>query len=190
MTNNPHTASTTWDTLLEQDNRHDPNPLYAQLRTHPVQQLDNGAFLVTGYDEVVQLMHDPRISSDPMAKHRAEGADPGEPALTSAFVMTDPPVHDRLRRQTMRHFGPPHAADYIDGLRQDIDAITNDLIDGFAGRTEIDIVESFAYPLPVAMICDVLGVPPGGRAPLPRLEFSHHRAAGGHGRRRRRRQAA
>ncbi|MBF4627803.1 cytochrome P450 [Curtobacterium flaccumfaciens] len=160
MTNNPHTASTTWDTLLEQDNRHDPNPLYAQLRTHPVQQLDNGAFLVTGYDEVVQLMHDPRISSDPMAKHRAEGADPGEPALTSAFVMTDPPVHDRLRRQTMRHFGPPHAADYIDGLRQDIDAITNDLIDGFAGRTEIDVVESFAYPLPVAMICDVLGVPP------------------------------
>lgn len=154
------TASATWETLLEQDSRPDPNPHYEQLRAQPVQRLDNGAFLITGYDEILQLVHDPRISSDPMAAHREAGTDAGEPGLTSAFVMTDPPVHDRLRRQTMRHFGPPHAADYIDGLRQDIDAITHDLIDGFAGRTEIDVVEAFAYPLPVAMICDVLGVPP------------------------------
>ncbi|MFT4305382.1 MAG: cytochrome P450, partial [Microbacterium sp.] len=152
-------GSTTWETLLEQDSRHNPYPVYEQLRTQPVQQLANGAFLVTGYDEILQLMHDPRISSDPMAVHRDDAAE-GRPSLTSAFVMTDPPVHDRLRRQTMRHFGPPHASNYIDGLRKDIETITNDLIDQFAGRTEIDIVEAFAYPLPVAMICDVLGVPP------------------------------
>lgn len=74
--------------------------------------------------------------------------------------MLDPPEHDRLRRQTMRHFGPPHAAGYVDGLRAEIHRVTNDLIDGFAGRTEIDLVADFAYPLPVHMICDVLGVPP------------------------------
>jgi cytochrome P450 len=160
MADTPTTGTATWDTLLEQHSRHDPNPLYAQLRAQPVQQLENGAFLITGYDEILQLVHDPRISSDPMAPQRKEGADAGEPGLTSAFVMTDPPVHDRLRRQTMRHFGPPHAANYIDGLRQDIQTITDELIDGFVGKQEIDIVEAFAYPLPVAMICDVLGVPP------------------------------
>jgi cytochrome P450 len=160
MTDTPITGTATWDTLLEQDSRHDPNPLYAQLRTQPVQQLENGAFLITGYDEILQLVHDPRISSDPMAPHRKEDAEADEPSLTAAFVMTDPPVHDRLRRQAMRHFGPPHAANYIDGLRNDIQAITDELIDGFADRNEIDIVEAFAYPLPVAMICDVLGVPP------------------------------
>ncbi len=52
-------ASSTWERLLDQDSRHDPNPLYEQLRTHPVQQLDSGAFLITGYDEILQLVHDP-----------------------------------------------------------------------------------------------------------------------------------
>ncbi|MFJ4221788.1 cytochrome P450 [Curtobacterium luteum] len=157
----PHQPdSSTWDTLLEQDSRQNPYPVYEQLRTQPVLQLDNGAFLITGYDEILQLIHDPRISSDPMAAHRDAGAEEGEPGLTSAFVMTDPPVHDRLRRQTMRHFGPPHAPDYIDGLRTDIETFTNKLIDQFDGQSEVDIVDALAYPLPVAMICDVLGVPP------------------------------
>jgi len=73
--------------------------------------------------------------------------------------MLDPPPHDRLRRQTMRHFGPPHAPGDIDGLREGIGEIANDLIDRFGERRELDLVAEFAYPLPVFMICDVLGVP-------------------------------
>lgn len=151
-------ATATWDRFLDHDNRHDPYPLYARLRdTAPVQRLDDGAFLVTGYDEILQVVHDPRISSDPLAG-RDDVADAG-PGLTAAFVMQDPPVHDRLRRQTMRHFGPPHHAGYIDSLRADITQTATALIDAFPASGTVDLVEAFAYPLPVMMICDVLGVP-------------------------------
>ena len=157
MTDIARTPTELWNELLDHEHRPDPYPLYAQLRQNPVQRLEDGAYLVTGYDEILQLVHDPRISSDPSRARDDEG--PGEPGLVAAFVMQDPPAHDRLRRQTMRHFGPPHHAGYIDGLRDNLVRLANELIDGFADRTEVDVVEAFAYPLPVMMICEVLGVP-------------------------------
>ncbi|RPE77849.1 MULTISPECIES: cytochrome P450 [unclassified Frondihabitans] len=147
-----------WNRFLDHESRPDPYPLYADLREGaPVQRLDDGAFLITGYDEILQVVHDPRISSNPLAG-RADTEDAG-PSLTSAFVMQDPPDHDRLRRQTMRHFGPPNHAGYIDSLREDIARAAAGLIDAFPESGTIDLVEAYAYPLPVMMICDVLGVP-------------------------------
>ncbi|QHC56912.1 cytochrome P450 [Rathayibacter tanaceti] len=141
---------------MDHDSRPDPYPLYARLRdAEPVQRLDDGAFLITGYDEILQVVHDPRISSNLLAGRDGD-ADPG---LTSAFVMQDPPDHDRLRRQTMRHFGPPNHAGYVDSLRDDITRTATALIDAFPASGTLDLVEAFAYPLPVVMICDVLGVP-------------------------------
>jgi cytochrome P450 len=151
-------ADTSWSQFLDHSSRHDPYPALARLRDEaPVQRLDDGAFLITGYDEILRVVHDPRISSDPLAGRQ----DPAETeaGLTSAFVMQDPPDHDRLRRQTMRHFGPPNHATYIDSLRADITLTATDLIDGFPSSGTLDLVEAFAYPLPVRMICDVLGVP-------------------------------
>jgi cytochrome P450 len=165
MTATTENPDEVWADLLEHHNRADPYPLFARLRAEPVRRLSDGAFVITGYDEILQLTGDPRISSEPGkaqaldddSGHDHDGT--GDPGLTSAFVMLDPPEHDRLRRQTMRHFGPPHAAGYVDGLRAEIHRVANDLIDGFADRDEIDLVADFAYPLPVWMICDVLGVP-------------------------------
>jgi cytochrome P450 len=59
----------------------------------------------------------------------------------------------------MRPFGPPHSPGQIDAMRGEIARITEKLIEAFHGRTRIDIVEDFAYPLPVAVICRLLGVP-------------------------------
>ncbi len=158
VTGGAATATAVWNRFLDHDSRPDPYPLYARLRdAGPVQQLDDGAFLITGYDEILQVVHDPRISSNPLAG-RGDTAD-ADPGLTSAFVMQDPPEHDRLRRQTMRHFGPPHHAGYIDSLRDDITQTATSLIDAFPPSGTLDLVEAFAYPLPVTMICDVLGVP-------------------------------
>lgn len=162
MTETTHQAGTAtadelWQEVLDHRHRADPSPVFARLREEPVRRLEGGAHVVTGYDEVLQLIHDPRLSSEPA---RDPGTGPADPGLTSAFVMLDPPEHDRLRRQTMRHFGPPHAAGYVDGLRTDIRRIADTLVDRFADRTEIDLVAEFSYPLPVFMICDVLGVPP------------------------------
>ncbi|ROQ31037.1 cytochrome P450 [Frondihabitans sp. PhB188] len=158
VTGRSTTATAVWNEFLDHDNRADPYPVYARLRdAAPVQRLDDGAFLVTGYDEILEVVHDPRISSNPLAgRDDTEGAAPG---LTSAFVMQDPPDHDRLRRQTMRHFGPPNHAGYIDSLRDDITQTATTLIDAFPASGTLDLVEAFAYPLPVMMICDVLGVP-------------------------------
>lgn len=163
------TSTHTFEKLLDYANRADPYPFYAELRRQPVQRLDDGTYVVTGYQEILKAVHDPRISSDPRnltgpAAGHGHGADTpdraAEPGLSSAFVMLDPPEHDRLRRLTMRHFGPPHKPGYVDSLRADLTRIVNGLIDGFDGRPEVDIVTDFAYPLPVIMICEVLGVPP------------------------------
>jgi cytochrome P450 len=156
--------------VLDYANRANPYPLYAELRKTPVARQDDGSYVVSTYAEIVELLHDPRISSDP--RHLSEAAvseaavsedamseDP--PILPSAFIAVDPPEHDRLRRIVMRHFGPPHTPDRIDSMVPDLRRIVTGLIDGFDGSTEIDIVDQFAYPFPVTVtvICELLGVP-------------------------------
>ena len=59
----------------------------------------------------------------------------------------------------MRHFGPPNDPDRVEGMRPDITRIVTDLLDGQHGKTRFDVVDDLAYPLPVTVICDLLGVP-------------------------------
>ena len=75
------------------------------------------------------------------------------------FISRDPPEHDQLRELATRPFGPPQTPDRVDGLRPWLAEVTNGLIDDLAGRRRVDIVDDFAYPLPVTAICRLLGVP-------------------------------
>jgi cytochrome P450 len=59
----------------------------------------------------------------------------------------------------MRHFGPPERPAYLAGLRPEIMRIVTTLLDQLRGQRQIDFVERFAYPLPVTVICRILGVP-------------------------------
>ena len=59
----------------------------------------------------------------------------------------------------MRHFGPPHSPDLIPGMEPECKRIVNDLLDKARGKTRIDVVDEYAYPLPVTIICQILGVP-------------------------------
>ncbi|WP_433561681.1 cytochrome P450 [Nocardia sp. CA-151230] len=127
---------------------------------------------MTGYQELLTLAHDPRISSDisrsPLGAALAAGAGP-EPGAEDmqaygrrpSIIMSDPPEHDRARRQVMRHFGPPHAPDVIPGMEPSIVALCNQLLDGVeaSGKTRLDVVDDYAYPVPVMVICKILGVP-------------------------------
>jgi cytochrome P450 len=150
-----------YDQILDFGNRANPYPLYAELRRTPVSRADDGSYVVSTYREIVGLLHDPRVSSDvrnrPDYPWTEENAGPGLPPF---FIALDPPEHDRIRRLLMRHFGPPYDPDRIVSMAPDMAEIVGGLIDDLAGRNEADLVDEFAYPFPVAVICQLLGVPP------------------------------
>jgi cytochrome P450 len=149
--------------VLDPASRANPYPLYAELRKTPVTREDDGTYVVSTYDEIFALMHDPRVSSDPGNRNGAAGPDAGPDAGQSeqalSFINHDPPDHDRLRELAMRPFGPPQTPGRIDGMRPWLAEITTGLIDKLADKNRADIVEDFAYPLPVTAICELLGVP-------------------------------
>ncbi|MFJ2116630.1 cytochrome P450, partial [Streptomyces sp. NPDC087850] len=153
------TPNTLLRRITDYANRADPYPLYAELRESGVVRQDDGAYLVGTYPEIAALLHDPRISSD-LRNRTAPDESPLRPdGLPPAFIGLDDPEHDRLRRITMRPFGPPHSPGRIDALRDDIARISEELIDAFQDKDRIDLVDDFAYPLPVTVICRLLGVP-------------------------------
>jgi cytochrome P450 len=143
-----------YEQILDQANRADPYPLCAPLREQPVGREADGRYVVSTYREIVSLLHDPRLSSDE-SKFTVDPAGAGD----RSFLFLDPPEHDVLRRQTMRHFGPPHSPRRVHGMIGQLQRHVSDLIDALDGRTEIDLVDDFAYPFPVTVICDLLGVP-------------------------------
>ena len=80
-----------------------------------------------------------------------------EPSL----IVSDPAKHDKQRRQVMRHFAPPHSPDVIPNMEADIQTLCNELLDKVKakGGNTFDVVDDYAYPVPVAVICKILGVP-------------------------------
>jgi cytochrome P450 len=159
-----------WQQIIDYSSRADPYPLYAELRRTPVVREEDGSYVVSTYQEIVALLHDPRLSSDlrnlPELGAGAPAQEPGEdlPGLPPQFIRTDPPEHDRSRRQLTWNFGPPHCPGRIDDMLPGMLDIVTSEIDDFAGKdrpgaTRVDIVDDFAYPFPVTVICRLLGVP-------------------------------
>ncbi|MEU4301134.1 cytochrome P450 [Kitasatospora aureofaciens] len=143
--------------ILDYSSRADPYPLYTELRRTPVARQEDGSYVVSTYREITDLLHNPHLSSDTRnLSHPTAGA---EEQATPAFINLDPPAHDRLRRMTMRHFGPPHTPGLVTGMEDDLAGIVGSLIDDLAGKEQIDLVDDFAYPFPVTVICRLLGVP-------------------------------
>ncbi|MFD8028644.1 cytochrome P450 [Streptomyces sp. NPDC048231] len=155
------TSGTISAQITDYANRADPYPLYAELRKTPVRREDDGTYLVSTYHEVRSLANDPRLSND--TRNRPPGlgrtAEAEETGLPPSFIFTDPPLHDRLRNTINRPFGPPHSPRFLDDLRGELAEVVTQLLDSFEGKDQVDIVDDFAYPLPVTAICKVLGVP-------------------------------
>jgi fatty acid omega-hydroxylase len=164
------TPATAWAEAMKYENRADPYPFFDQLRKNPVARVAEDIFVVTGYRELLALAHDPRISSDirrsPVSAEQPNDAEPPPGAehmqaygREPSIIMSDPPEHDRARRQVMRHFAPPHSPDLIPSMEPLVVQLCNELLDKAAGQTRIDVVDDYAYPVPVAVICKILGVP-------------------------------
>ncbi|MFB8181982.1 cytochrome P450 [Streptomyces sp. NPDC055966] len=138
--------------ITDYASRPNPYPLYAELReAGPVVQQADGSYLIGTYHHIVALLHDPRMSADPRTR--------GEVTHKPPFLRLDDPEHHRLRTLAMRPFGPPHSPGRVDGMRGEIDRITKELLEPFEAGRQVDIVDDFAYPLPVTVICRLLGVP-------------------------------
>src|SRR5215831_13481430 len=162
------TPETAYAEAMKFENRANPYPFFDELRKTPVARVANGIYAVTGYRELMTLAHDPRVSSDtshsPLGAASAAGAKAEADHMKAygramSMITSDPPDHDRMRRQAMRHFGPPHTPDLIESMGSDIQLLCNRLLDKAKGKTRIDIVDDYAYPVPVAVICKILGVP-------------------------------
>jgi fatty acid omega-hydroxylase len=156
-----------WAEAMKFENRPNPYPFFDELRNTPVVRVADGLYVVTGYRELMALAHDPRISSD-MRRLKANGSVRGEaesdPSLEAygehgSMIVSDPPEHDRMRRQSMRYFGPPHTPDLIPSFEPDLKRLCDQLLDKATGKTRMDVVDEYAYPVPVMVICRILGVP-------------------------------
>jgi cytochrome P450 len=166
------TPGAAWTEAMKYENRPNPYPFFDELRKTPVVRVADNVYVVTGYRELLTLAHDPHVSSDisrsPISANSAAHAAPDvgaehlqaygrEPSL----IVSDPPKHDKARRQVMRHFAPPHSPQVIPNMESDIQTLCNELLDKAKakGGNTIDVVDDYAYPVPVAVICKILGVP-------------------------------
>jgi len=164
------TAETAWTDAMRYENRHDPYRFFDELRRTPVVQVADKVFVVTGYRELLQLTHDPHVSSDisrsPISARPATRTDVGADHMQAygreaSLIVSDPAKHDRQRRQVMRHFAPPHSPHVIPDMAAGIQSLCDELLDTViaGGGTTFDVVDDYAYPVPVAVICQILGVP-------------------------------
>jgi cytochrome P450 len=143
-----------------------PHDTYAHWRhASPVRRmlLPNGidTWVVTRYEDARRALTDPRLSKAiPVPQTLATAA---SPTIGSAFsrhmLSADPPDHTRLRRLVSGAF----TARRIEALRPRIEEITDELLDAMSGRERLDLIEAFAFPLPIQVICELLGVPAADR---------------------------
>ncbi|MGY5138576.1 cytochrome P450 [Streptomyces nigrescens] len=145
---------TPWQQALRYTNRANPYPFYEELRRTPVARQPDGSYVVSTYREVVQLLHDPRVTSD----QRKRPDTPSNP-FEATIITEDPSEHDVDRRRMMRHFAPPDCPHMIADFEPEIRRIFGELLNDMKGKTRIDCVDEFAFPGPVTVICKVLGVP-------------------------------
>jgi cytochrome P450 len=136
----------------------DPYPAFARLRDEAPRQVelpDGPVWLLTRHADVRAALADPRFSKDWRYTLPPEqrAAAPGPPL--PMMILMDPPDHTRLRKLVSRSF----TSRRMTALRPRVEQAAAELLDAFPEAGEIDLLESFAFPLPVRVICELLGVP-------------------------------
>jgi pimeloyl-[acyl-carrier protein] synthase len=153
--------------------RADPYPFYRALRaSNPVYFSPAlRGWILTRYADIAAVLHDPRFSvnrqqSKVFQRLRLLESLPPDlsVAVTRNLLMLDPPDHTRLRRLVNKAFTPRR----VETLRPRIQLIVDELLDALEDRPEIDLIHDFAYPLPVIVIAEMLGVPAADRTRFKR----------------------
>ena len=141
----------------------DPYPIFRRMRAvAPVFKGPGGRCFITRYDDTSLLLRDRRFGKDysnPDSLMRRFGPtalqEPAVVQLTHMMLMRDPPDHTRLRGLVSKAF----TARRIEAMRSWVQDLTDRLLDKVFARGRMDAIRDMAFPLPVLVICDLLGIP-------------------------------
>ena len=146
--------------LLDAENRANPYPIYRQiLDGGPVVMPGSNLAIFSSYQDCSDVLRHPATASDRLKstaaqRQIAEGVNP-RPFGQPGFLFLDPPDHTRLRKLAQQAFAPK----VVRGLEGHITALVDGLLNGVAAAGRFEVVADLAHPLPVAVICHMLGVP-------------------------------
>jgi cytochrome P450 len=139
----------------------DPYPFYQQLRdSDPMHVTPFGAFVASRHAEASLVLRDKRFGKDFVARsmRRYGPAIMDEPVFRSMshwMLQQDPPDHTRLRGLVVKAF----TARRVEDMRPRIQEVVDQTLDAIAPDGAMDLIEDFAFRLPVTIICDMLGIP-------------------------------
>jgi cytochrome P450 len=146
----------------------DPFPLYAELRTRaPLHRNEFGFWVAARHADCLAILRDrgASVEREDILDDEDSARFDGREGLSDeaaqreldnrSFLVRDPPDHTRLRGLVAKAFTPK----VVEGLRSRTQEIVDELIDVALDEGTVDLVDQFAYPLPVRVICDLLGVP-------------------------------
>ncbi len=146
------------------DARIDPYPQYQRLREKaPVYRHPRlGMLVLSRYDDVVSVLRDPRFIANRTRSKAFQRNDPFsdlppgmQEGIRKSLLMTDAPDHTRLRNLVNKAFTPR----VVERLRPRVQEVVDGLLDRAASRSDMELVRDLAYPLPVTVIAELLGVP-------------------------------
>ncbi|GGO01639.1 cytochrome P450 family protein [Saccharibacillus kuerlensis] len=142
--------------LFTREFSQNPYPVYARLREEePIAKLmfPDGQFgwMITRYEDAVEVLKDNRFIKDMTKIYGSTG----QSIFTSNMLFSDPPDHRRLRGLVQQAFTPK----LIEGMREHIQQIADKLLDAVEGREHIELIDDYAFPLPIIVISEILGVP-------------------------------
>lgn len=140
----------------------DPYPAYERLRSEgPTYFSPVGTWVLSRYADVLTVLRDPRFGRGGFGYNVDAMFGPGPIAdsFSKWMLFLNPPDHTRLRVLVTKAFTPRA----VEGLRRHIQEIVDSLLDPVQDVGKMDVIADLAYPLPVMVICELLGVPAGDR---------------------------
>jgi len=142
----------------------DPYPFYHRLRAEdPVHRSSLGPWLISRYADAHALLRDRRLGRDFSVFLDAQmGDSPLRRMLGNTMLYNDPPRHTRLRTLVSKAFTPR----MVDAMAPRIATMVETLLDRVAAAGRMDVIADLAYPLPVQVICDMVGIPRADHALL------------------------
>ena len=146
--------------LLDPANRANPYPAYEEIRERgPLRLPKFNLTVFSTYRDCDDVLRHPSSASDRLkstvAQREIAAGNQPRPLGPPGFLFLDPPDHTRLRKLVSKAFAPK----VVKALEPDITALVDALLDNIAERGRFDVIADLAYPLPVAVICRLLGVP-------------------------------